>query len=200
MSDLTDTNLLETVRALRSGEISSRELTSAYIDRIDRLEPEVQAFISLTPSQALAQADQADARLLEWRRSDQDLGAVPPLLGVPIAVKDVLTVAGTRTTAGSKTLDTFFPPYNATCVGRLLDAGMVILGKTNTDEFAMGSSTENSAYKITRNPWDLSRVRPWWLQRGQRSSCGRADGSHRSGNRHWRQCAPAGFLLRGDRS
>jgi aspartyl-tRNA(Asn)/glutamyl-tRNA(Gln) amidotransferase subunit A len=140
------------------GEISSRELTAAYIDRIDRLEPGVQAFISLTPSKALAQADQADARLREWRRSDQDLGALPPLLGVPLAVKDVLTVAGTRATAGSRTLDTFVPPYNATCVGRLLDAGMVILGKTNTDEFAMGSSTENSAYKITRNPWDLGRV------------------------------------------
>ncbi|MGD2155806.1 MAG: Asp-tRNA(Asn)/Glu-tRNA(Gln) amidotransferase subunit GatA [Anaerolineales bacterium] len=158
MSDLTDTNLLEIVRALRVGEISSRELTTAYLDRIDRLEPHLQAFISLTPSKALAQADQADARLLEWRKSGQDLGDLPPLLGVPLAVKDVLTVADTRSTAGSKTLETFFPPYNATCVERLLDAGMVLLGKTNTDEFAMGSSTENSAYKVTHNPWDLSRV------------------------------------------
>ena len=108
------------------------------------------------PDLALAQADTADRALAEWRRSQQ--GQLPPLLGLPIAVKDVLALENVRCTCGSRILENFVPPYTATAVERLLAAGVVVVGKTNTDEFAMGSSTENSAYGPTHNPWDLQRV------------------------------------------
>jgi aspartyl-tRNA(Asn)/glutamyl-tRNA(Gln) amidotransferase subunit A len=112
--------------------------------------------LTLIPELALARADEADRRLSDWRRRpDQPL---PALLGLPIAVKDVLCVADVRCTCGSRILENFVPPFNATVVERLLAAGVVVLGKTNTDEFAMGSSTENSAYGPTHNPWDLERV------------------------------------------
>ena len=156
MTHPTDLTLSQIAPALRRGDFSSRDLTQSYLERIARLEPDLHAFITLTPDQALTQADEADKRLCEWRANpDENL---PPLLGVPIAIKDVLATKGIRTTAGSRILDDFVPPYNATVVQRLLDAGMVILGKTNTDEFAMGSSTENSSYGVTHNPWDISRV------------------------------------------
>jgi aspartyl-tRNA(Asn)/glutamyl-tRNA(Gln) amidotransferase subunit A len=156
MADLTDLSITDAVQALRSGEFSSRDLTLACLARIDRLEPRLHAFITLTPDLALRQAGAADARLAEARRgSDEPL---PPLLGVPIAVKDVLTLEGVRATAGSAILKDFIPPYTATTVARLLAAGVVVVGKTNTDEFAMGSSTENSAYGVTHNPWDFTRV------------------------------------------
>jgi aspartyl-tRNA(Asn)/glutamyl-tRNA(Gln) amidotransferase subunit A len=157
MPDLTDLSITEAAQALRNGDFSSRELTAAYLARIDRLEPRLHAFITLTPELALRQADAADARLAEARR-DPSAAPLPPLLGVPIAVKDVLCLDGVRATAGSDLLRDFVPPYTATTVARLLEAGIVVLGKTNTDEFAMGSSTENSAYGVTHNPWDLTRV------------------------------------------
>jgi len=116
----------------------------------------LQAFITVTPEIALKQADAADQKLIGKRKGKQ--GEVAPLQGIPIAIKDVLATKGITTTAGSRILETFVPPYHATAVARLIDSGMVILGKTNTDEFAMGSSTENSAYKTSRNPWDTSRV------------------------------------------
>jgi len=156
MSELTDLTLAQIIRALRDGEFSSRELTRACLARIERLEPRLHAFITLTPEIALRQADQADQRLAVWRR-ERD-APIPPLLGVPIAVKDVLCLAGVRCTCGSRILENFSPPYNASAVERLLAAGVVVLGKTNTDEFAMGSSTENSAYGPTHNPWDLERA------------------------------------------
>ncbi|MFH1634026.1 MAG: Asp-tRNA(Asn)/Glu-tRNA(Gln) amidotransferase subunit GatA [Chloroflexota bacterium] len=156
MTHPTDLTLSQIIPALRCGDFSSRDLTQAYLERIERLEPDLHAFITLTPEQALTKADEADKRLGEWRASPD--GNLPPLLGVPIAIKDVLATKGIRTTAGSRILEGFVPPYNATVVQRLLGAGMVILGKTNTDEFAMGSSTENSGYGATHNPWDTSRV------------------------------------------
>ncbi len=152
--DVTTWTLHRVVTALRRGEVSSEELTRAYLERIQALEPRVHAFLHLDPDAALRRAREADRQ----RREAQDPAQLPPLLGVPIAVKDVLTVRGMPCTCGSRILEGFVPPYNATAVQRLLDAGVVILGKTNTDEFAMGSSTENSAYGPTHNPWDLSRV------------------------------------------
>ena len=156
MHSLTDLTLFGAVRALQAGTISSRELAQSYLERIQRLEPSLHAFITLTPDLALSQADQADRRYAAWRKQPED--GLPPLLGVPIAVKDVLCVKDVRCTSGSRILENFVPPYSATAVDRLLAAGVVILGKTNTDEFAMGSSTENSAYGVTHNPWDLARV------------------------------------------
>ena len=141
---------------MRRGEFSSRELTQAYLQRIDTLDQELHAFITLTPERALEQADEADRRLANWRKNSTQ--EPPALLGVPAAIKDVLCVANIRCTCGSRILENFVPPFHATAVQRLLDQGIVILGKTNTDEFAMGSSTENSAYGPTHNPWDLERV------------------------------------------
>jgi aspartyl-tRNA(Asn)/glutamyl-tRNA(Gln) amidotransferase subunit A len=157
MTELIHLTLIRAVQALREGDISSRELTQACLERIDQLEPSLHAFLTLTADKALEQAAAADHQLIAWRRhgGGDDL---PLLLGVPIAVKDVLCVAGIQCTCGSKILENFVPPFNATCVEKLLAAGVVILGKTNTDEYAMGSSTENSAYGVTHNPWNLNRV------------------------------------------
>jgi aspartyl-tRNA(Asn)/glutamyl-tRNA(Gln) amidotransferase subunit A len=156
MTELTDLTVRLTVDGLRQGEFSCLELTKACLARINSLEAGLHAFITLTPELALRQAEAADKRLVEWRRAPE--GALPALLGLPIAVKDVLCVANVRCTCGSRILENFVPPYTATTVQRLLDAGVVILGKTNNDEYAMGSSTENSAYGPTHNPWDLERA------------------------------------------
>ncbi len=155
MTDLHELTARQALDALNLGEISSLELTRACLDQINRLEPGLHTFITRTTEQALSQALAADARRAAARRSGN---ALPPLLGLPIAVKDILALSGVRCTCGSKILEHFVPPYTATSVQRLLDAGVVVVGKTNTDEYAMGSSTENSAYGRSFNPWDISRV------------------------------------------
>jgi aspartyl-tRNA(Asn)/glutamyl-tRNA(Gln) amidotransferase subunit A len=135
---------------LRQGEISSVELTQAVLDRALAVDNDVRAFISLQPEEALAQAKAADQR----RGNGEDA----PLLGIPLAIKDVLCTRDIVTTCGSHILEDFTPPFDATAVAKLRTAGAVFLGKTNTDEFAMGSSTEYSAFFTTGNPWDLERV------------------------------------------
>ena len=130
--------------------MSSLELTRAYLERVSRVEPKVHAFVTVTGEGALEQARKADERL--------SAGNATPLTGVPVLVKDNMCTAGIVTTCSSRMLEHFVPPYNAAVVDRLEEAGAVVIGKANMDEFAMGSSTENSALFVTHNPWDLDRV------------------------------------------
>ncbi|HYU62358.1 MAG TPA: Asp-tRNA(Asn)/Glu-tRNA(Gln) amidotransferase subunit GatA [Verrucomicrobiae bacterium] len=149
-SDLTELTIKEAIRLLRLGSISSADLVTAHVERIERLDPHVKAYLRFTPEVWEKQAEEADRRIRQ--------GDARPLAGIPMAVKDVLCVRGVETTAGSQILRGFKPPYTATAVARIFEAGAVMLGVTNCDEFAMGSSTENSGYFPTRNPWDLGRV------------------------------------------
>lgn len=138
-------------KALEARQLSARELTQEFYSRIDKRNPELNAYLALCPERAFAQADRVDAMV---SRGDK----LPPLAGVPMAIKDVISTRGVRTTCGSKILEHYVPPYDATAVERLEAAGAVLLGKTNCDEFAMGSSNENSAYGPVRNPVAPDRV------------------------------------------
>ena len=149
-ADLTSLTIREAARLLRLGSFSAADLVTAHVERIERLDPHVKAFLRFTPELWEKQADEADRRIRQ--------GDAGPLAGIPLAVKDVLCVRGVEATAGSQVLRGFKPPYTGTAVSRLFDAGAVMLGVTNCDEFAMGSSTENSGYFPTHNPWDLERV------------------------------------------
>jgi aspartyl-tRNA(Asn)/glutamyl-tRNA(Gln) amidotransferase subunit A len=137
--------------ALQAKKISAREIASGFYAEIDRRNPELNAYLTLSHERAYSQADRVDAAVARGEK-------LPPLAGVPVAVKDVISTSGIRTTCGSKILESYIPPYDATAVTRLENAGAVILGKTNCDEFAMGSSNENSAYGPVRNPVALDRV------------------------------------------
>ncbi|HXG42775.1 MAG TPA: Asp-tRNA(Asn)/Glu-tRNA(Gln) amidotransferase subunit GatA [Dehalococcoidia bacterium] len=150
-SDLFRLTVHEASRLLARREVSSRELTRAVLDRIGAVDGRLNAFITVTAELALEQAQEADARL------DRGEG-ITPLTGVPAAIKDVICTRGVRTTCGSRMLEGFVPPYDATVIERLKAAGLVMVGKTNMDEFAMGSSGENSYFGPTRNPWDEERV------------------------------------------
>jgi aspartyl-tRNA(Asn)/glutamyl-tRNA(Gln) amidotransferase subunit A len=153
---LTDLNLQEASTLLREGQTSSLELTEACLARMEALEAGLHAYLTPTPELARAAARAADEKIAAWRRYAAE--PLPPLIGLPLAIKDVLCLKGVRATGGSRILENFVPPYTATAVQRLLDQGVVVLGKTNCDEFAMGSSTENSGYGVTHNPWDPARV------------------------------------------
>ena len=148
---ITRMTLLELSDAMQRGDLTSREVTQAYLDRIHQVEGKVQAYISLNEEEALRQADECDKKRQQGEK-------VSPLCGIPVAVKDNICVKGGKTTCASKMLADFVSPYSATVWEKLQAAGCVLLGKTNLDEFAMGSSTENSAFHPTHNPRDLSRV------------------------------------------
>ena len=150
LDDLCRLTLRAAANGLANGDFTTVELTRSFLDRITALDYHIGAYLTVTADLALKQANAADER-----RSKGESGA---LLGLPMAFKDVLSTSGVETTCGSKILAGFVPPYDATVVGRLKDAGTVMLGKTNMDEFAMGSSNEHSAYKPVRNPWNLKMV------------------------------------------
>ena len=150
MIEVKSLTVVEAGKLLRRKEVSSVELIRAYLDRIEAVDPKIQALMTLTDELALEQAKEADVAISR--------GEAHALTGIPVVLKDVLCTKGIRTTCSSKMLENFIPPFDAAVVERLRDRGAVIVGKTNMDEFAMGSSTENSAYFTTRNPWDTSRV------------------------------------------
>ncbi len=150
MSKLYYLTVHEALERMRSGELSSEALTQAVLDRVVAVDNDVRAYLTFTPETALEQARAADAQ--------RAAGDEAPLLGVPLLIKDNISTRGIETTCASKILKGYVPPFDATVVSRLRAAGAVILGKANQDEFAMGSSTENSAFFPTYNPWDLERV------------------------------------------
>lgn len=150
MSALPDLTIHEALTLLDKREVSSVELTQAVLERIAALDGALQAYLTVTAELALQQAQAADARRAR--------GETAPLLGIPLAIKDNIAIADIPLTAGSRILQGYISPFSATVMERLLAAGAVVVGKTNLDEFAMGSSTENSAFFTTRNPWDLTRV------------------------------------------
>ncbi|MGB7213882.1 MAG: amidase, partial [Gammaproteobacteria bacterium] len=145
-----DSTIAQLAEALRARRISAVELTRHFLDRIARHDPALNAFITVTEDEALRAAEAADRRLAS--------GDASALTGIPIAHKDIFCTEGVKTSCGSRMLDNFVSPYDATAVERLKAAGMVMLGKTNMDEFAMGSSNETSWYGPVKNPWDTTRV------------------------------------------
>jgi aspartyl-tRNA(Asn)/glutamyl-tRNA(Gln) amidotransferase subunit A len=158
-TDLTRLRAHEMADRLRAGATSARDLTEAHLAAAERDNDALNVWLSIDRAAALVQADAADARLAAARADGTAaLTALPPLLGIPVALKDLVSVKGGQCTAGSRILEGYRAPYDAHITERLRDAGAVILGKTNMDEFAMGSSTEHSAFGPTRNPWDLERV------------------------------------------
>ena len=178
MAALTSLSIREMRDLLARREVSALDLARAHLDRIEALdESTVRSLLTVTREVAEKQARQADDRLAA--------GDTAPLLGVPMILKDVMVTRGIRTTAGSRILENFVPIEDGTITRRLAEAGSVLLGKSNMDEFAMGSSTENSGYFPTRNPWDLERV-PGRLQRRLGGGGGRRVRTVCAGHRHGR--------------
>lgn len=153
IQELVKLSAAEMAGKIQSKEVTSRELVEAHLSVIEQAEPSIQAFLTVSGEEALAQADAFDERNAKGEAED-----APELAGVPIAIKDMIVTKGIQTTAASKILEGWIPPYDATVIEKLKAAGMPLLGKTNLDEFAQGSSTEHSAYQTTHNPWDTERV------------------------------------------
>ena len=149
--ELFDKTISEMSEMLNSGKITSEELVNQFFDRIDEKEGDINAFISLMKDEAIARAKEIDLK----RKNGEKVGKYA---GIPIAIKDNMNIKGTNTTCASKMLENYNSPYNATVIDKLEEAGLIFIGKTNMDEFAMGTSTEHSAFKITHNPWDLERI------------------------------------------
>ena len=148
---LTNLTIREAHEMLAAKKISSLELTQAVLKRAHEIDPKIKSYVTITDDLALEQAKQADERI---RKGEN----VTPLTGIPFAIKDCISTRDIRTTCSSKILEDYVPQYNATVTDKLADAGAVLMGKTNMDEFGMGSSCENSAFFNTHNPWDLDRV------------------------------------------
>lgn len=149
--DITSLTAIEMREKLKSKEISCREIVKAHLDRIEKLEPEINAFITVSKEEALEAADRVDEKI----RNNEELGI---LAGIPIGIKDNISTKGIRTTCASKILENYIPPFDATIVERIKEEDGIILGKTNMDEFAMGASTESSYFGITKNPIDTTRI------------------------------------------
>jgi len=147
---LHELTIHELQQKLRSGETTAVDLVESVIGRIDEVEDKTRSYITVLRNSAREEAFRADEEIRQ--------GKGGPLTGIPVALKDVICTRGVRTTCGSKILHDFIPPYDATVVERLRGAGALFIGKTNMDEFAMGSSTETSYFGVTRNPWDLERI------------------------------------------
>ena len=148
--ELHQLTIHELQEKIKSGDVSATQITQSVFSRIDTVEERVHSYIRLLKKEALADAAKADESIKK--------GDIKPLTVIPIALKDIICTKGITTTCGSHILHNFVPPYNATVVEKLRDAGAVFIGKTNMDEFAMGSSTETSYFGTTRNPWDLERI------------------------------------------
>jgi len=148
--DLYALSIEEAAAVIGRGEVSPLELTEAIFKRIEAVEDKIKAYVTLTRDRALHQAGEAGDRIIDERKS--------PLFGIPVAIKDNICTEGIRTTCSSKILENFVPPYDSTVIKKLKGPGSILVGKTNLDEFAMGSSTENSSFGHTRNPWDITRI------------------------------------------
>src|SRR4030042_3146883 len=151
MNDLFKLTLKQAAEGLKTKEFSSKELTTSVLDRIKKIDPKIGSFLLVTESIAFKQAEKADKLISE----NQILSY---LTGIPFALKDIIVTKDIKTTAGSKILSDFIPPYSATVYEKLEGRASVLVGTTNLDEFGMGASTENSAYQVTKTPWDLSCV------------------------------------------
>jgi len=149
--NITELTVHELQEKLKNNELTITEINKAYIDRINEKEKDVQAFITLTTDEALEKSKNIEEKINKGEIKGE-------LAGIPIGIKDNMCINGVKTTCASKMLENFIAPYNATAIEKINDENMISLGKTNMDEFAMGSSTETSYFKKTKNPWDLSRV------------------------------------------
>ena len=151
MPKLENTTIHAASEALERGEFTSQELCAAYIERVKKVDRKIHAFLSLSENDIMASAESSDSR----RREKKHYG---PYDGIPVGIKDNINVKGQTCTCASKIIEGMVSPYNATVVEKLKRNGLILFGRTNMDEFAMGSSTENSAYGVTHNPWDLTRI------------------------------------------
>ena len=185
---LHDLTIHDAADLLTRREVSSTELTESVLARIENVDERVKAFVTVTGERALTDAKAADARVVS--------GRLGPLDGVPMMLKDNICTTGIRTTCSSKMLENFVPPYNAHVAERLRESGAVLVGKGNLDEFAMGSSTENSAFYTTHNPWDLSRV-PGGSSGGATAAVAAGEAMYSLGSDTGGKHPAAGVVLRG---